>query len=211
MCRVEPALSEAKRRVVERLKRSGPLTAGELADELGLTTAAVRQHLAGLEDMGLVDAAPRPPNGPGRPATEWRLTERATTLFPDGHGTLAAGVLRTIEDRFGPEAVDAVIAARRDEQIAAYRAVVGDDPLADRVRTLARLRTEEGYLAEVVEDPGGWTLVEHHCPIAEAATCCGRLCGAELETFRAVLDARVERTEHLLAGSGRCAYRITPR
>jgi predicted ArsR family transcriptional regulator len=36
------------------------------------------------------------------------------------------------------------------------------------------------------------------------------LCGKELEVFRAVLgqDVTVERTEHMVVGARRCAYRV---
>ena len=56
-------------------------------------------------------------------------------------------------------------------------------------------------------------LVEHHCPIAEAARACTGLCQSELELFQRVLgdDVVVERTQHLMAGDMRCAYRVTTR
>ena len=82
-----------------------------------------------------------------------------------------------------------------------------------RVEALARARTDEGYLAEVVEDDDGHlVLVEHHCPICVAAAACQNLCRSELDVFRAALgdDVVVERTQHLLAGNRRCAYKVTP-
>jgi predicted ArsR family transcriptional regulator len=59
---------------------------------------------------------------------------------------------------------------------------------------------------------GGWLLVEDHCPICAAATQCQGFCRSELALFRRCLgpEATVERTEHLLAGARRCAYRIRP-
>jgi predicted ArsR family transcriptional regulator len=56
-------------------------------------------------------------------------------------------------------------------------------------------------------------LVEHHCPICEAAGACPGLCRTELELFREALgdDVTVERTQHLLGGDTRCAYRVTKR
>ena len=69
-------------------------------------------------------------------------------------------------------------------------------------------------MAEVQAHPdGGFTLVENHCPICAAATACQGFCRAELEVFRSVLgdDVTVERTDHILAGARRCAYRITVR
>ena len=40
-----------------------------------------------------------------------------------------------------------------------------------------------------------------------------RFCRAELDVFREALGpgAEIERTEHILAGARRCAYRVTPR
>jgi predicted ArsR family transcriptional regulator len=53
--------------------------------------------------------------------------------------------------------------------------------------------------------------MENHCPICAAATLCQSFCRSELEIFQDVLGpgARVERTDHILAGARRCAYRIS--
>jgi predicted ArsR family transcriptional regulator len=83
-----------------------------------------------------------------------------------------------------------------------------------RVNALAKQRSAEGYLAEVVRDKDGAVLlVEHHCPICTAASACQGLCRSELDLFRAALgdDVTVERTQHILSGDVRCAYRVTPR
>ncbi|MES2724598.1 MAG: MarR family transcriptional regulator, partial [Pseudomonadota bacterium] len=56
----------------------------------------------------------------------------------------------------------------------------------------------------------GFLLVENHCPICAAAAACQGFCRAELMVFRAVLGpgVHIERTDHILAGARRCAYRI---
>ena len=70
-------------------------------------------------------------------------------------------------------------------------------------------------MAEVRDDPesGGFLLLEHHCPICAAAQLCTGLCREELSLFAEVLgeDVQVERLSHILAGAGRCAYRVTAR
>ncbi|RPI07467.1 MAG: ArsR family transcriptional regulator, partial [Actinobacteria bacterium] len=55
LVKLQSPVSVARRRHVDRLKRSGPTTSAALAHELGLTEAAVRQHLAGLEEAQLVE------------------------------------------------------------------------------------------------------------------------------------------------------------
>ena len=84
--------------------------------------------------------------------------------------------------------------------------------LKKRLQQLAKVRTEEGYMAEVnPAGPHAFLFVENHCPICAAATVCQGFCAIELDLFRAVLgpDVSVEREEHIISGDRRCAYRIT--
>src|SRR5204862_6127673 len=84
-------------------------------------------------------------------------------------------------------------------------------PLAKKLQQLARVRTEEGYMAEVIADRDGFVFVENHCPICAAATACQGFCATEIDLFRSALgpDIDVERAEHIIDGARRCAYRVT--
>lgn len=213
---MEPVtLSDAKRRVVDHLKHSGPVAAGPIARALGLTVVAVRQHLQSLEALGLVEPRQQAPAGRGRPSIHWSLTQAAATLFPDRHADLTVGLIEAARQAFGPEGLDRLIELRARDQVEEYRQWLPQDlPLAERVQRLADQRTAEGYMAEVAADESdGLVLIEHHCPICEAARRCVGLCAAELQVFRESLgeDVEVERTRHLLSGSDRCAYRIRRR
>jgi predicted ArsR family transcriptional regulator len=204
-------LTSAKRRIVDALKRQ-PCSAPELAARFGLTSEAVRQQLVDLADHGLVRSARRPAAGAGRPAVEWSLTELALDLFPDRHADLTVSLIQAIRVAAGEEGLDRVIAQRSAEQLGEYRRRM--EASRDRVDALASLRNEEGYMAEVVDaaDGDGRLLVEHHCPICDAAATCQGLCRSELQLFRDVLgpDHEVTREQHLLSGDERCVYRIRP-
>ncbi|MCU0537445.1 MAG: HTH domain-containing protein [Hydrococcus sp. Prado102] len=81
-----------------------------------------------------------------------------------------------------------------------------------KVMTLARIRTEEGYMAEAIQESSDvWLLSENHCSIATAAKTCSLFCRSEWEVFQGLLgcDVKIERVEHLLNGDRRCAYRIS--
>ena len=206
-------LTDAKRRVVDLLKRRGTATASTLAKALGLTRMAVHQHLQTLETQGWVTSRNAPPKGRGRPAMLWQLSDvGGRELFPDTHAELSVGLIDAARQAFGEEGLDRLIAVRSEQQVAAYRqrlAPVAD--LGQRVQRLAAQRSAEGYMAEAVqEDASTWLLIEHHCPICEAAKRCVGICAAELSVFRRALgdDVEVERTRHLLAEDDRCAYRI---
>lgn len=210
------APTDAQRRIVELLKRRGPATAAELASALGMTDVAIRQHLQPLEAAGLALSQKQAIQGRGRPSMRWELTDLAMQLFPDRHGELTVGLIEAMSRAFGEAGLERIIQSRANEQVQGYRSLVpsAKSSLKSRVEALARQRTAEGYLAEVVvERPGCYLLIEHHCPICEAAKCCLRLCGAELEVFQKTLgpNVKVERTAHLLSGDRRCAYRIQKR
>jgi predicted ArsR family transcriptional regulator len=207
------SLGTSKRQIVDRLKRADA-TVSELADILAMTEAGVRQHLDALAEHGLVESRTRPSAGRGRPPTVWALTDLAHDLFPDRHDDLTVDLIGAVRDALGDKGLQQVIEARGKAQQDAYaRAIPKRGSLRARVEALARVRTDEGYLAEVVDDPdgNGVILVEHHCPICTAASACAGLCTSELQVFRKVLGdgVRVERTQHLLGGDRRCAYRVT--
>jgi predicted ArsR family transcriptional regulator len=199
--------------VRELLKREGPISAGSAAQRLGITAMAVRQHLYALRNTGEADhveeARPR-----GRPVKLWRATQAADPHFADSHSALAADLIVQMKKAFGEDGLDRLLKLRNAELEKTYRAKT------DRARTLkaklealVRIRSAEGYLAEVRRDSetGAWLFVENHCPICAAARLCTGLCREELALFHRVLgkNVRVERLSHILAGAGRCAYRVT--
>jgi predicted ArsR family transcriptional regulator len=109
--------------------------------------------------------------------------------------------------------MERLLETRSAQQRRAYRArIPASAALEERLRGLARIRTEEGYMAEVRRDGEGFLFIESHCPICAAANACQGFCSTELELFRAVLgkSASVERSEHILAGDRRCVYRVKP-
>jgi predicted ArsR family transcriptional regulator len=207
---LENKVRPAADRFLVLLKTRGAQTAAELGKATGVTGEAARQQLVRLAAEGLV-AATAQPRGVGRPARGWALTAAGNARFPDAHAELTAQRIRSIRTELGEEVLDRLIDARSAESKAAYTsALEGSADLGERVARLAEARTREGYMAESWAEGEGYVLVENHCPICVAATACQGFCRAELDTFREVLgpDASVERTEHIVGGDRRCAYRI---
>jgi iron-sulfur cluster biosynthesis transcriptional regulator SufR len=200
-------------RLLHALKSAGPQTATAIARRLGVTAVAARQHLAKLAAEGLV-AFEAEAAGVGRPRHLWRLTEKGHARFPDNHAGLALELIQAVGRVFGAEGLESLIAERQKANLKLYKSRLGAGDLRQRIRRLAALRSEEGYMAEVAPAPdGGFLLKENHCPICVAARTCQGLCRSELALFRAVLGPKVEveRLEHILAGARRCAYRVRER
>ncbi len=204
----------ARHRVLFHLKMRGPQTAAQLARRLDITPVAVRQHLRRLEEEGLVEATAER-RALGRPVNIFTATAAAADHFPDTHADLTVELLGSIRATFGERGLDRLLAARARAQLETYRAGLRRAAsLEGRVAALADVRRREGYMAEWSRQrDGSYLLVENHCPICIAARACQGLCRDELALFRAVFGpgAEVERTDHIVAGARRCAYRISRR
>ncbi len=124
-------------------------------------------------------------------------------------------MLEAVRAEFGGTGLDRLIARRERTAETAYaKALAPAGTLQDRVLRLTALRAAEGYMADWSQTADGdYLLVENHCPICAAAAACQGFCRAELDLFRHALgrEVDVERTDHILAGARRCAYRITAR
>lgn len=213
---IEQAHEQAQgggQRILFVLKTKGAMTAQHLANKLGVSVVAIRKQLARLENNGLI-AYREITEGRGRPERLWRLTAEGHERFPDSHSELTLELISAVRSIFGEAGLDRLIAAREETARKMYGdAISHRESLESAVETLARLRQREGYMAEVTTlGDGALLLVENHCPICAAATACQGFCRSELAVFRAVLgdSVSVTRTDHILAGARRCAYRIEP-
>jgi predicted ArsR family transcriptional regulator len=204
--------SKTKRRIVKMLKTEGPLDAATLAERIGVSAMAIRQHLYILQDEKMVTAKERPVPL-GRPAKFWELTRKADRLFPDAYAELSVSLIDALNDAFGADGLQRILERRTARQRASYSArILSTMPLRRKLQKLAEIRTGEGYMAEVrSEGAGQYLFIENHCPICAAASSCTGLCANELALFKSILGpgARVERVEHILAGERRCAYRVS--
>ncbi|WP_088890072.1 helix-turn-helix transcriptional regulator [Leptolyngbya ohadii] len=209
---------KVKHQILHLLKLHGPQTAAALAAQLQVSAMAVRQHLQTLQADHLVtyQEERRPV---GRPIKQWQLTEKAAKRFPDNHAELLVNVLQGVEQLFGQDGLEALLAKRTQQQIGTYEAQLAtaeaqeelQNQWQEKVKTIAQIRSQEGYMAEVVqESEQALLLIENHCAIHAAAKTCSQVCASELEVFSALLgeDIKIERVEHLIAGDRRCAYRI---
>jgi len=166
----QPGERKTRRAIVKILKMQGPLGSAQLAEQLGLTPMAIRQHLYALQNEGHVEAEERPVPI-GRPVKHWRLTREADQLFPEAYAELNASLIEALRDSFGEEGLDRVLVSRcarqREEYVSRIRAAAS---LEKKLKELARIRSEEGYMAEVRrEKDGSYLLIENHCPICAAS------------------------------------------
>jgi predicted ArsR family transcriptional regulator len=198
--------------VCELLKRNGPQTVAQLGAALGVSGVAVRRHLEALEQDGLVRQTARP-QGRGRPAHVYALTERGHDLFPRNYHQLVAQLLEAADTEFGDAAIERLFDHRQQTLTELYASRTQGRPLPELARALAAIQDENGYMADCVPAGEGRFMVrEHNCAIARVAACWPTACRHELALFQRLAgpEVEVERVAHIQAGDPTCAYVLRP-
>jgi predicted ArsR family transcriptional regulator len=203
-----------RRAILVRLRQGGPASPDRLATDLGASRTGVLQQLRALEAAALVRHASER-HGVGRPRHLYDVTPEAQDFFPSNYDGLAASLLQAVDSVGGSELVGRVFDARREAIADRARARMTErvgpgSTLPERVRELAVLQDELGYLAEsVVVEDGTVRLVQHNCAIHRVAQDVPAACQAELDLFRELLGGDVQRETHIPAGDRCCTYRFT--
>ncbi len=193
--------------VLIELKRAYRLTAKELASKLGMSLNAVRHHLKELEAEALVEYE-RQHRGVGAPAFAYRLSAAGEALFPRRYEATLTELLDYVVEREGRATAVAVLEARYDALTRRVQHELAGATPAQRMAAVARLLSDEGYMAEGTASAETGTLIEHNCAIQAVAQRFPEICAAEARFLAAALGAEVDRHEHILSGCSACEYRV---
>ena len=205
-------LPSTKQNILQSLLRHGEAAAQKLAQDLNLSTQAIRRHLNELEASGLIEYQ-LVQEGMGRPQHLYQLSSKGRDrLSPQKYSEFAVSFLDTLAETVGKEQVSKVLEKQWQRKAAEYRDRLGTGTLQQRIAKLVQLRKEEGYMAELHQaspKKQQFILVEHNCAISEVAESYPSICGHELEMFAVVLpDCEVQRTHWINDGEHRCGYSI---
>jgi len=185
------------------LKTRGHATLGEIAAHLELSKQGALRHLEALESAGLAVGGRAEPHGPGRPEHVYRLTAAAGGHFPDGHRELSGELV----DFLSSEQLKQFFEKRAARLEAEYAPHLAGLSFAARVRELAKLASEHGHMAEVVELGNGGLAIRHcNCPIQDVAARTGLPCVNEQQMYERLLGADLKRTTWMAEAADDCTY-----
>jgi DeoR family suf operon transcriptional repressor len=194
--------------ILVELKKSQPLTTRQLADKLSCSVNAVRHHLKGLEEQGLV-VYQREHRGVGAPTYAYRLTQVGEELFPRQYQATLAGLLDYIEVKDGRAAAVAMLEARYSGLAQRLQSELARATPAQRLEAVAAALSREGFMAEsTVSDASSATLTEHNCAILAVAERFPEICDAEARFLETALGGEIRRERHILNGCSACEYRV---
>ena len=201
----------------------------ELANVMKISRMAVHKHLTILQKRGLVESM-ETRGHVGRPRMVYQLTSQSKTVFPKSYSAIATHALDFIERNMGKEAVEKVLRERQSELFDQYYKRLKNLDFDKRVKELAKIRDEEGYMAESKkmtsrssfsssglgvgkgEDRAGkHVLLEYNCPIIHIAEKHWEACLTETELFEKLLDADIYTTHRAAKGDSICRFAIKER
>lgn len=227
---ITDGFSEPKKKMLYYLKVMQQAELVELANVMKISRMAVHKHLTVLQKRGLVEST-ETRGHVGRPRMVYQLTSQSKTVFPKSYSAIATHALDFIERNMGKEAIEKVLRERQSELFDQYYKRLKDLDFDKRVKELAKIRDEEGYMAESKKmtsrssissggqgvEKGGergggkHVLLEYNCPIIHIAEKHWEACSVETELFEKVLDAKIETTHRAAKGDLICKFLIKER
>lgn len=211
---IADGFSEPKKKLLYYLKIMQQAGLEELANVMKVSRMAVHKHLALLQKRGLVEGV-ETRGRIGRPRMMYQLTSQSKTVFPKSYSAIATYAFDFIEKNMGKEAVEKVLRERQSELFDQYYKRLRDLEFDKQVKELARIRDEEGYIAESKKESkssgGKHVLLEYNCPIIHIAEKHWEACTTETELFEKLLDADIETTHRAAKGDSICKFVIKER
>jgi predicted ArsR family transcriptional regulator len=209
---IADGFSEPKKKLLYYLKIMQQAGLEDLANVMKVSRMAVHKHLALLQKRGLVEGV-ETRGRIGRPRMMYQLTSQSKTVFPKSYSAIATHALDFIERNMGKNAVEKVLRERQSELFDEYYKRLKDLDFDKQVKELARIRDEEGYIAESKKESkrsggGKHVLLEYNCPIIHIAEKHWEACSTETELFENLLGANIETTHRAAKGDSICKFVI---
>jgi predicted ArsR family transcriptional regulator len=203
------SIGEPKKKLLYYLKVMQMAGLSELAEVMGISRMGAHKHLKTLQERGIVDSI-EVRKGVGRPRMQYQLTSQGKTLFPKSYSDIATSALDFIERNIGEQGVENFLRERQEQLYIKYREHLKDLDFDRKVKELARIRDQEGYIAESKKQhkSDNYILLEYNCPIIQIAEKHWEACSVETELFEKLLDADIKTTHRASKGDQVCKFMI---
>ena len=191
-------LSSSRRTLVVLLRASGR-TIPELASELGVSSNAVRGHLAALQRDGVVEQGATRREPVGKPARLYRLSAAGEELFPRAYAPVLLAFLDLITEWDGDDGLAEVL-HEVGARLARGVSDGGTDGAARALRALGATPSLDSASGEIVVSG---------CPLAAAVTERPSLCGVMTALVSAAAGAPASERCERNGGRPRCRFALS--
>lgn len=195
-------------RILELVIHRRELRVEDLAEALGITSAAVRRHLDNLRADGLVDVR-AVKQSTGRPYYAYHATDAATTPVPAAYAGLLERMLRSLGEQ--DEVIASVMTSVAEALASRHRPeLVGtvSGANAARVNQVTESLKQDGILDSWNVQPDGFHLINGACPYHKAAEISTLPCQSDRKAIELLLGLQVEQLNRIVDGSPICEYLV---
>lgn len=200
-------MQRTRRQILDILKKRGRATLEELAREVVLSPVTVRVHLSVLQRDDLVSVE-EVRGRVGRPYFVYSLTEEAEELFPKRYHVLANRLLAGLDEMLTPEARQALFSGVAERWAAERAPRLAGKTLAEKVVEVARIRSEEGAIADWERVEEGYMLRQYNCPNLAVCRLHSQVCRLEEEYISRLVGIPLRRQGCIGQGDRVCSYLI---
>jgi predicted ArsR family transcriptional regulator len=193
--------------IMREIKKSQGLSVTELCQRVGLSYMGIKQHCIGLEREGYLDTWRRP-KGMGRPEKAYRLTDGAKEFFPSRYPQFSLQILESVREIYGSIGPEKILHNIYKAETQRYETKLEKLDGESRFRGLAKLREEDGYMAEYSFDNSNRNhrITEFNSAIQDCLDAFPMIRDYERQMFEKILRTKVRRDEERISGLYRCTY-----
>lgn len=192
------------------LQRKEGLTIDQMAQALGITRTAVREHIGSLERDRLVAPGAFALSTGGRPGRRYALTERGHALFPKQYDLMARMLLASLTQRLGAREAERELRELGAKLASQLKSKIVGETLEQRARSIAALMGELGYAASALQDDEP-AIEALNCVYHELARADQTVCALDLSLIENLADAEVEHRACMARGDNACVFCLKPR
>ena len=201
--------SDAK--LLDLLRRQGPLSVSQIAEYQDVTATAVRQRLNRLMGQGLIQRQlDRSEEGGrasrGRPSHLYQVTEKALRQSGTNFADLASVLWQELRNVPDPEVRRGLIKRVAQAMANTYRGQIQGETLTKRMQSLCELLGQRGIEFEVVSSSPLPVLQAVDCPYPELAEQDRSICAVEKMLFAELLQDNVRLSQCRFDGHLCCQF-----
>lgn len=191
------------------LKHKGGLTLEELSEYLKITRNAVRQHIAALENSGIVTQGVSRPSG-GRPEQLYVLTDEGKEFFPRNYSWFAQLMVESIAQESGVAGLRerlGTMGVSVAQQLLSQNSVL--KTREQKVEKLSEVMEELGYNTRSFSVNGDATTIEaDNCIFHNLAMKNPEICQFDLALLSTFTDSVVNHEECMAKGGNVCRFKF---
>lgn len=184
------------------------LTMDILAEALGITRTAVRQHIAALEIQGFVEKGQTLSSG-GRPSQFYQLTSKGFDLFPKQYALFSTFLLNALITEKGADGLSSWLYQLGKQVAQSFKHKTEDETLQGRlIKTVNVMNTlaYDAYVIENIPNQFEGAIEAVNCVYHDLAADHPQVCQFDLALLENLTDSKVQHEKCIQKGDSACRF-----